>query len=245
MTHLLATTGSAVARGAPLMDKKEHRASPRLLRQRGRSRVWTAWIDYQEVPLGTTDESEAQQRLDALVARRNEQRSLAASTNKTERQTYRVYGEGQGFAIKYYDTDGKRRTHRVPTDLVVPIVTIEEAEAYAEVWFRREVGRAGATPIGVDVSALADRELFRPEMTFEQFARLWTSGEISRRYPDHVKSKETSTDDDARLRGYVYPIIGNEPMRRFEGKRGLELVDGYSMDCLPSEIPSPARRADK
>jgi integrase len=62
-------------------------------------------------------------------------------------------------------------------------------------------------------------------LTFEQFASLWTSGKLAARYPDHVKTKRTAKHDGQRLKLYVYPVIGAEPLSSFEGRHGLELVE--------------------
>lgn len=69
-------------------------------------------------------------------------------------------------------------------------------------------------------------------LTLEQFGRLWTSGELAKRFPDHVKTKRSAPSDERRLQMYVYPIIGTCPMSAFEGRPGLELVERV-LDALP------------
>jgi len=44
--------------------------------------------------------------------------------------------------------------------------------------------------------------------TFKEFAEKWTSGELAKLYPDHVKKKATSHDDVYRLAKHVYPALG-------------------------------------
>lgn len=49
-------------------------------------------------------------------------------------------------------------------------------------------------------------------MTFREFADLWLSGELHRRFRDHVKDIDHS-DNESRLRQYVFPVIGHIPVR--------------------------------
>lgn len=48
-------------------------------------------------------------------------------------------------------------------------------------------------------------------MTFRQLGELWTSGELARRYPDHVKVKRSVSDDRLRL-ARLYETIGDVPL---------------------------------
>lgn len=48
-------------------------------------------------------------------------------------------------------------------------------------------------------------------ISFEQWARRWTSGELSREHPDHVATKDWS-DDISRLKKYIVPQIGPVPI---------------------------------
>lgn len=56
------------------------------------------------------------------------------------------------------------------------------------------------------------RTPIRDLSTVRQVGELWTSGELARRYPDHVKVKRSAQDDRERLEGYVYPVIGDVPI---------------------------------
>lgn len=66
-------------------------------------------------------------------------------------------------------------------------------------------------------------------ITFEAWARRWTSGELSRLHPDHVPVKDWS-DDVSRLRKYINPHVGNVPVHAFTIAHG-DLV----MTKLPLE----------
>ncbi len=50
--------------------------------------------------------------------------------------------------------------------------------------------------------------------TFRELGAMWTSGELHRRWPDHVRLKRTAHRDAALLEARVYPIVG-----------GVRLVD--------------------
>ncbi|MFO0572260.1 MAG: tyrosine-type recombinase/integrase, partial [Polyangiaceae bacterium] len=134
------------------------------------------------------------------------------------------------FAIKYYDENGKRRKHWVPSNLPVPVTSILEAEAFAEKWYRET--RLGAERDPAAVTS-AGPVAFSPFITLEEFGRLWTSGKLASQFPDHVRRKQTAKDDEARLKTYVYPLIGGEELRAFEGRQGVELVERVAAGLPP------------
>lgn len=82
----------------------------------------------------------------------------------------------------------------------------------------------GATKIG------AGRDI-----TFKQWGERYTSGELSRLHPDHVRAKDWR-DDASRLRLYVYPHVGSIPVHAFSVAHG-DLV----MAKLPPMAPSNRR----
>lgn len=76
-----------------------------------------------------------------------------------------------------------------------------------------------------------------PEMTFREFAQLWTSGELAEKYPDHVAKKRSVDDDNERLKNYAYPVVGDVPIARFE------LIHAKSvMATLPKRLAPSTRR---
>ncbi|MDC0749947.1 tyrosine-type recombinase/integrase [Polyangium mundeleinium] len=235
VTRLLAASPSEDADGIFMGTKKEGSpGGPRLLRQRGRSKVWTAVINSEEVPLGTTDEAEARRRLREATSTTS---AAPPSTQPSRvRRPWRVYQEGGRFVVKYYDAEGKRRTHRLDEEAGVLVTTETEAEKYAEVWYRKNVEHSGPAPVPVTRVVAGDAE----RITFEQFGRLWTTGELAKRYPDHVKLKRTANADEGRLRMYVYPIIGSHPMSDFEGPAGLTLTEKV-LESLPPVGPTFSR----
>lgn len=240
VTSLLASSVTSAAVETVAMVKQNNgnegdgkKDPPRLFRQRGRSKVWTALIDGQEVPLGTTNEREAQAKLVGIAR-------AAGPTADGGRKPWSVfYSKSRGFAVMYYDEDGARRLHRVPA--AAGVSDQRGAEAYAEDWYRRSVIRMGQAPTRATTAAVG---VSGDALTFEQFARLWTKGELAKRYPDHIKEKRTAKGDDQRLKLYVYPVIGAEPMSAFEGRRGLELVEKVraAMPPLSATFTRASRR---
>lgn len=66
--------------------------------------------------------------------------------------------------------------------------------------------------------------------TFKELAQRWTKGELHKRWPDHVKAKETSDTDEQRMGKHVYPVIGSVPIRLFtikDAERVLEKLPAY------------------
>ena len=58
-------------------------------------------------------------------------------------------------------------------------------------------------------------------ITFRKFAERWTSGDLAREFPAHVKVKRTSDDDVCRLEKWVYPAIEDLPLSQV----GLDQYD--------------------
>jgi excisionase family DNA binding protein len=232
VTFLLAGSATSTAVETVAMNDKKNDAgpkeAPRLYRQRGRAKVWTAMIDGQEVPLGTNNERDARRKVAALAKE--------ATSDPTRRSAWRVHSRDGGFAVTYYDAQGIRRLHRIP--VTADARSVEDAERYAESWFVKNVQRSGQS---VGIGKLAR---MGGATTFEQFAQSWTSGELAKRYPDHVRAKRTAKGDEQRLKLYILPVIGAEPMSAFEGRHGLELVEkvAEAMPPLSSTFSRASRR---
>ena len=96
---------------------------------------------------------------------------------------------------------------------------------------------------GVDAIVAGDYEKpIDPELpdtgpSFREFATDWTSGELARRFPDHIRVKKTAEHDVYRLDAHVYPVVGDIPIARFRTE-DAELV----MRSLPSELAGGSRR---
>ena len=73
-------------------------------------------------------------------------------------------------------------------------------------------------------------------MTFEALANAWTSGELTKRYPDHVSPKKSYTDDASRFKR-LFPSIGSIRLAQFT----LEDAE-TAMGTIPSEYSPSTRR---
>jgi integrase len=78
------------------------------------------------------------------------------------------------------------------------------AQATADAWLER-MARENAGPAPTTPRA----------PTFQDIGERWTSGELARLYPDHVKAKGTAEADRRRLESYVYPIVRGVPIVDF------------------------------
>jgi len=72
--------------------------------------------------------------------------------------------------------------------------------------------------------------------TFASFAQDWTSGELARRFPDHVRQKRSSTRDEELFRLYVLPHVRDVRVDEFD-LHDAELV----MASLPEVNPRTKR----
>jgi integrase len=73
--------------------------------------------------------------------------------------------------------------------------------------------------------------------TVRQLGEQWTTGELARRYPDQIRAKRSADDDESRLRLYVYPVIGDQPIDRVT----LDACEGV-MRRLPERLAVATRR---
>src|SRR5678815_477528 len=75
------------------------------------------------------------------------------------------------------------------------------------------------------------------EVTFRDFGRLWTSGELARRYPDAFRVKKSVRSDTSRLE-HLYRTVGSVPLSRFS------LDDAErAMSALPATSRTSSSRA--
>ena len=72
--------------------------------------------------------------------------------------------------------------------------------------------------------------------TFEAFAKDWTSGELHRKHPDHVREKD-STRDAQVLRDFINPAIGPKPMADVTLEDAERVMAG-----LPPELAPRSRK---
>ncbi len=77
------------------------------------------------------------------------------------------------------------------------------------------------------------------KVLFRDFAERWTSGELARTYPDHVRTmtRGSAMGNRARLEAYVLPVLGSLPLDVIR----LEDADRV-MRALPSDLAPASRR---
>jgi integrase len=66
----------------------------------------------------------------------------------------------------------------------------------------------------------------KPCTTFRSLAERWTSGELARLHPDHVRTKKSTSEDRQRL-AKLYPVIGDIPLQAFrlaDAKRAMSAI---------------------
>ena len=74
-------------------------------------------------------------------------------------------------------------------------------------------------------------------MTFRELAKQWTSGQLAKLHPDHVKRKRSAKDDAGRLNKHVLPLVGAVPIKDFALEHA-EMV----MAQLPTDLSRSSRR---
>ena len=77
----------------------------------------------------------------------------------------------------------------------------------------------------------------RETTTFRMLGERWTSGQLHREFPHHVKKKATADDDAWRLEKHVYPHIGGKKLEEFS----LDDAERV-MKRLPASMASGSRR---
>ncbi len=230
--RLLAGGGSTsiAADKGDIMKHKPHSGSPRLLRQVGKSRRWVGVIDDKEVELGSPDRDEAERRLWQIAA---------GSASGADRKRFcRVYLDRKGWFIKFYDDDGRRRTHRIHPSELPADACQDDAEDFARRWQQRKNAGLRTAP----APTVAQPVHISATMTFRELGELWTSGRLAELYPDDIEKKATSADDKATLEAYVYPLVGARRIGEFEGRQGLELVDPVKAELAKTQLARATRR---
>jgi integrase len=133
------------------------------------------------------------------------------------------YGQGQQarFTIALTDEAAARQRARRLVELAqllvaagrhaeAPIILEEGAGETTESGFRYIERRAAEL---CKDSPKAAQQAASLKVTVQQLGEQWTSGELHRKYPDQIPLKRTAADDAGRLAKYVYPAIGNKPVR--------------------------------
>lgn len=90
-------------------------------------------------------------------------------------------------------------------------------------------GKERAVPIGGPVAKVGE--------TIRTLGEKWTSGELAKLHPDHVKAKRRPDDDAGRFRKHVYPVVGHVLVSDFT----LDHAEAV-MRALPEGLASASRR---
>lgn len=64
----------------------------------------------------------------------------------------------------------------------------------------------------IDIVCEQSKDLAPGTSTVRELGEQWVSGELARRYPDHVKAKKRPSADRRILEDHVYPVIGRTPV---------------------------------
>lgn len=155
---------------------------------------------------------------------------------------------------------GKREAFKLPT-----CTTEEQAEARKDVMVSlvaklTAAGRADFIPTALrKAAALVDERLpalvtlvdglcagterlkgeapLAGAESLQTFAERWTSGELARLHPDHIREKKSAPGDVYRLEKHVYPVVGHVTLEAFK----LEDAEAV-MRSLPPELSPGTRR---
>ena len=124
------------------------------------------------------------------------------------------------------------RASGVPFDVRRKI--LERAGEAAEGKALDKVRTAAAAICSGDARPMGDPS--KP-VTFRQLCERWTSGDLARTYPDHVRVKRTARFDVMRLEAHVYPNVPDVPIHGFT----LDHAEAV-MRAIPSERSAATRR---
>ena len=73
---------------------------------------------------------------------------------------------------------------------------------------------------------MGGRPIFAPDITFEDFATKWTSGELHRLFPKRIRAKRTADQDAWMLRRWVFPRLGPLPLAAITYDDCEDVLDG-------------------
>lgn len=118
--------------------------------------------------------------------------------------------------------------HRIPRD----ISSEARVRRYVHAFLRAEALEQKTNVLSASLSP-GSMPTVHPGMSFRDLAALWTTGELAKLFPDHVRQKRSAHSDRIRLGKHVLPYVGDRPISDFVGSQGLELSE-LVMRKLPS-----------
>src|SRR5215831_18468440 len=141
---------------------------------------------------------------DGSTARDEKGAESSGEINGLGWRVFRVHENGaQRFVLVAYVAPGVRRKMRLPVEqknLTTPQLRARFAKGAAAQMIRDRRGETAPTAPANQPDPLA--------VTFDEFARLWTSGKLAKMYPAHVRVK-ASVDADVQRLDFMKPLIGN------------------------------------
>jgi integrase len=149
---------------------------------------------------------------------------------ESQGEFWKVYPHTDGgFELSVWVATGVRRKCRIPRQYG----TREERARFAR-GAAAEMKRQHKTALTAPKPDPAKPDATR--LTFGDVADLWTSGDLAKRYPDHV-GKKKSAETDAKRLGFIKEQIGTIPIAEFK-VQDAERV----MRSLPERCKTPATR---
>ncbi len=125
--------------------------------------------------------------------------------------------------LSYRVGAGEWRKHRVPRSVAGEVALAKYCAVYVDT--KRRQGFPSGAPAK---PAASSRDAAKPEpVTFGDFADEWVSGKLHARYPDHVRLKKSSDDDEAKV-DLLRPVLGHVPLASFtldHAERAMRQLD--------------------
>jgi integrase len=115
-----------------------------------------------------------------------------------------------------------------------------EADGYLTMGAKARPGRSWeAVLAAVEIECAGNAGDRKPaeRVTFATWATRWTSGELARKYPDHVREKRSSGDDERLLRLYVLPHLDGVHVDEFVLEHAEQV-----MASVPPHLSPGSRR---
>ncbi len=70
--------------------------------------------------------------------------------------------------------------------------------------------------------------------TFQAVAELWTSGDLAKRFPHHLKEKRSAADDKQRLEKFVFPVVGSVSIKAFSIDDAERMMANLPLELAPA-----------
>lgn len=149
--------------------------------------------------------------------------------------SWKVFGTAEGFVIVVTAERGLRGKRRLPKDATTATRELRARFAKgAAPEIKRQILAERKAKLEAEAATSARAE--PTKLTFKDVGDLWTSGNLTKRFPDHCPPKASVDADKSRL-GHLNKTIGDVPIDEFT-------VDDAerAMQALPETCRTPATR---